>query len=111
MTGNCLMGSRPLLLFDKQFDSSPELQLIKALFKEVFAVPLGHPKSKPFVDHVMSFFVVDGKIWIRNYQISEKGLTEPQLRVAHRRAVDGEEEELGQLRQADEGAGRVEGER
>ena len=94
MTGNCLMGSRPLLLFDKQFDSAPELQLIKALFKEVFAVPLGHPKSKPFVDHVMSFFVVDGKIWIRNYQISEKGLTEHD---AEKFAKRGEEPSLTEI--------------
>ena len=55
MTGNCLMGSRPLLVFDSAFDKSPELRLIKALFKQVFAVPRGHPKSKPFVDHIMSF--------------------------------------------------------
>lgn len=76
MTGNCLMGSRPLLVFDKQFDESPELQVVKELFKGVFTVPRGHPKSKPFVDHVMSFFVADGKIWIRNYQITERGHTE-----------------------------------
>merc|ERR1712037_934852 len=28
--------------------------------------------SKPFVDRVMSFFYVDGKIWVRNYQIMYK---------------------------------------
>ena len=76
MTGNCLMGSRPLLVFDKSFDGAPELRLVKQLFKQVFAVPRGHPKSKPFVDHLMSFFFVDGKIWIRNYQITERGHTE-----------------------------------
>ena len=76
MTGNCLMGSRPLLVFDKSFDKHPELQVVKEMFKGVFTVPLGHPKSKPFVDHIMSFFFVDGKIWIRNYQISERGHTE-----------------------------------
>ena len=94
MTGNCLMGSRPLLLFDKHFDAAPELRLIKALFKEVFAVPLGHPKSKPFVDHVMSFFVVDGKIWIRNYQISERGSTEHD---AEKFAKRGEEPSLTEI--------------
>lgn len=76
MTGNCLMGSRPLLVFDEQFDKVPELKVVKEMFKGVFTVPRGHPKSKPFVDHVMSFFVVDGKIWIRNYQISERGHNE-----------------------------------
>ena len=76
MTGNCLMGSRPLLVFDKAFDSSPELQVAKEMFKGVFTVPRGHPKSKPFVNHIMSFFIVDGRIWIRNYQITERGHNE-----------------------------------
>jgi len=30
------------------------------------------PKSKPFVDHVVSFSLADNKIWFRNYQIQEK---------------------------------------
>ena len=81
MTGNCLMGSRPLLVFDKSFYSTPEWQLLREMFKQVFAVPLGHPKSKPFVDHIMSFFVVDNKIWIRNYLISERGHTEQEAEI------------------------------
>src|SRR5579871_6921840 len=28
-------------------------------------------KSKPFIDHVLSFTLADGKIWFRNYQIQE----------------------------------------
>ena len=32
MTGNCLKASRPLLSFDKTFDSDPHLVLIKELF-------------------------------------------------------------------------------
>jgi singapore isolate B (sub-type 7) whole genome shotgun sequence assembly, scaffold_4 len=94
MTGNCLMGSRPLLVFDKQFDSSPELQLLREMFKQVFGVPLGHPKSKPFVDHLMSFFVVDNKIWIRNYQISERGHTEHE---AEKFAKRGDEPQLTEI--------------
>ena len=94
MTGNCLMGSRPLLVFDKHFDSSPELQLLREMFKQVFGVPLGHPKSKPFVDHLMSFFVVDNKIWIRNYQISERGNTEHE---AEKFAKRGDEPQLTEI--------------
>lgn len=70
-TGNCLKGSRPLLSFDAAFDSEPHLRVIKELFFHTFGVPEGARKSKPFIDHVMGFSVVDGKIWIRNYQVSE----------------------------------------
>ena len=37
--------------------------------KQVFATPKRHPKSKPFFDHVLSFSVADGRIWLRNYQV------------------------------------------
>ncbi|KAG9236135.1 Brix domain-containing protein [Amylocarpus encephaloides] len=70
-TGNCLKGSRPLLSFDASFDSAPHLRVLKELFLHIFGVPKGARKSKPFVDHVMGFTLADGKIWIRNYQISE----------------------------------------
>lgn len=70
-TGNCLKGSRPILSFDAAFDSQPYLQVIKELFLHTYGVPAGARKSKPFIDHVMSFTVADGKIWVRNYQISE----------------------------------------
>jgi hypothetical protein len=71
-TGNCLKGSRPLLSFDPTFESTPELQLMKEIFTQVFGTPKGHPKSKPFFDHVFSFYIADGKIWFRNYQIAEE---------------------------------------
>lgn len=73
-TGNCLKGSRPILSFDASFDSAPHLRVLKELFLHIFGVPKGARKAKPFVDHVMGFTLADGKIWIRNYQISE---TEP----------------------------------
>ncbi|KAL7787085.1 Brix domain-containing protein [Trichoderma ceciliae] len=70
-TGNCLKGSRPILSFDAAFETQPHLRVMKELFLHTFGVPQGARKSKPFVDHVMGFSLVDGKIWIRNYQISE----------------------------------------
>lgn len=70
-TGNCLKGSRPILSFDAAFETQPHLRVIKELFLHTFGVPQGARKSKPFIDHVMGFSFVDGKIWIRNYQISE----------------------------------------
>jgi hypothetical protein len=39
------------------------------MFTDMFGTPRGHPKSKPFIDRVMSFHLVDGKIWVRNYQV------------------------------------------
>jgi ribosome biogenesis protein BRX1 len=70
-TGNCLKGSRPILSFDSTFDSQPHLQLIKELFTHIFGVPKGARKSNPFVDHIVSFTVSEGRIWFRCYQINE----------------------------------------
>lgn len=70
-TGNCLKGSRPILSFDATFDTEPHLRLMKELFLHVFGVPKSSRKVKPFVDHVIGFTIADGKVWIRNYQISE----------------------------------------
>ncbi|KAH3901086.1 probable Ribosome biogenesis protein BRX1 [Saccharomycodes ludwigii] len=69
-TGNCLKGSRPILSFDSKFDEMDHYKLVKELFIHNFGVPPGHRKSKPFIDHVMNFSIVDGKIWVRNYEIS-----------------------------------------
>ena len=65
MTGNCMKGSRPLLSFDAAFEASDHLRLIKHLLVDVFGTPRGHPKSKPFVDRVMAFYHVDGKVRAR----------------------------------------------
>lgn len=71
-TGNCLRGSRPILSFDKSFDGEEHWKLAKELFIQQFGVPPQARKSKPFIDHVMTFSIVDGKVWVRNYQINEK---------------------------------------
>jgi ribosome biogenesis protein BRX1 len=62
LTGNSMLGSRPLLNFDEQFENTPHHRLMKALLTDAFGVPLGHPKSKPFLDHVMSFFIIKNNI-------------------------------------------------
>jgi len=74
MTGNCLATSRPLLSFSEDFssDGSVHWQLIKELLTGIFSVPNHHPKSQPFIDHVFTFSIVDGKVWFRNYQILEE---------------------------------------
>ncbi|VEU22042.1 DEKNAAC103006 [Brettanomyces naardenensis] len=70
-TGNCLKGSRPILSFDQTFETDGRYRLMKEMFIHQFGVPPHARKSKPFVDHVMTFSILDGKIWIRNYQINE----------------------------------------
>jgi ribosome biogenesis protein BRX1 len=62
LTGNCMLGSRPIVNFDTKFDTSPHWKLLKQLLTDAFATPKGHPKSKPFVDHIISFFIVKNNI-------------------------------------------------
>jgi len=62
LTGNCMLGSRPLLNFDTKFDESAHWKLIKALLTDSFGTPRGHPKSKPFLDRVISFFLLNNNI-------------------------------------------------
>jgi ribosome biogenesis protein BRX1 len=40
------------------------------VFWQILGTPKGHPKSKPFIDHVFSFSIADNKIWFRNHQIT-----------------------------------------
>ncbi|KAJ3744941.1 ribosome biogenesis protein BRX1 [Lentinula detonsa] len=77
MTGNCLKGSRGLLSFDKSFDDTEWGKLTKELFTHIFGIPPTARKAKPFVDHVLTFSIVDEKIWFRNFQIIEKDPLSP----------------------------------
>lgn len=69
MAGNCLKYSRPLLHFDRDFELQPHLRVAKSLLHMAFNTPRYHPKSKPFVDRIMSFLWLDNHIWVRNYQV------------------------------------------
>lgn len=72
LTGNSLKGSRAILSFSKEFDNSGEqFILVKEMLKQLFNVPKGHTKSKPFIDHIFQFTLIDGKIYFRNYQITD----------------------------------------
>ena len=57
------------------FDEQPHLQVLKEMLTHTFAVPKRHNKSKPFFDHVISFAVLDNRIWIRNYQVPHAPLS------------------------------------
>ncbi|GFU58679.1 ribosome biogenesis protein BRX1 homolog [Nephila pilipes] len=75
LTGNCLKASRPILTFDDSFDSEPHLMLLKEIFIQIFGTPKNHPKSQPFFDHVFNFKIMDNRIWFRNYQIEDDGVS------------------------------------
>ncbi|KAF8590078.1 Brix-domain-containing protein [Ramaria rubella] len=77
MTGNCLKGSRGILSFDEAFDATESGRLIKELFIHIFGVPPGARRAKPFIDHVLTFSMLDSKIWFRNFQILEKDPVQP----------------------------------
>jgi ribosome biogenesis protein BRX1 len=73
LTGNCLKGSRGLVAFDGGFgpEAPAHIQMVRQLLTGIFAVPEGHPKSKPFVDHVHSFALDPrGKVHYRHYQLT-----------------------------------------
>lgn len=42
MTGNCLKGSRPVVVFDKAFDESPHMALIKEVLMNVSCPATSH---------------------------------------------------------------------
>ena len=86
LTGNCLLGSRPILSFDGSFDAAPHLAVVKSLLTQIFQPPKGHPRSKPFHDHVISFSALEGRILVRHYQV-----------VPADKAVRGDEGRLSRL--------------
>lgn len=69
LAGNCLLGSRPLLHFDRNFEEMSYLRPMKQMIMQAFGTPRNHPKSKPFHDHIMCFYWLDRKIWFRHYQV------------------------------------------
>ena len=47
LTGNCLKRSRPILLFDKEFDDIIHYKLlIRKCFLQIFGTPHNHATSK-----------------------------------------------------------------
>lgn len=74
--GNCLKGGRGIVVFDKSFNEGmagqEHLSLIREMLRGVFCVPSkGVRGMKPFIDRVIGIYGLDGKIWIRIYEIRE----------------------------------------
>jgi ribosome biogenesis protein BRX1 len=83
--GNCLKGSRPIVSFEGTWEK--EFAVMKEMLKQVgylrvsaeksisytiyqiFAVPKTSRRTKPFVDHIIHFSILDNKIWFRHFQI------------------------------------------
>lgn len=92
MTGNCLKGSRGLVVFDGAWDTEERWGLMREMLSHVgesfqtldgadciqmFSVPRTSRRLKPFVDHILLFSLLDNRIWFRNYQIIEKDPLQP----------------------------------
>lgn len=97
MTGNCLKGSRGIVCFDGGWDQDEHWRLLKEMITHVslipesryshhlmnpfppqtFSVPKTSRKLKPFIDHILTFSLLDNKIWFRNFQIVEKDPLKP----------------------------------
>lgn len=73
-----MKGGRGVVVFDKSFDEMTSTGgeeskgLIREMLRGVFCVPSkGVRGAKPFVDRVVGIYGLDGKIWIRIYEIRE----------------------------------------
>ncbi|GHJ87890.1 hypothetical protein NliqN6_4292 [Naganishia liquefaciens] len=77
MTGNCLKGSRGIVCFDGGWDQDEHWRLMKEMITHTFSVPKTSRKLKPFIDHILTFSLLDNKIWFRNFQIVEKDPLKP----------------------------------
>jgi ribosome biogenesis protein BRX1 len=81
-SGNHLRGSRPVVSFDAGFDQGePHWTLIKEILAQMFSTPKHHKRSKPFVDHVVSFSRLEDSVWMRNYQISQSAEPEGEAQL------------------------------
>ncbi|KAL2852508.1 Brix domain-containing protein [Aspergillus pseudoustus] len=112
--GNCLKGGRGIVVFDKSFDEQGPVMakpgneyrgLIREMLRNVFCVPKRGVKGmKPFIDRVIGIYGVDGKIWIRVYEIRESegggkktaGGEEEEAKPAHK-SKDGPELSLVEI--------------
>jgi ribosome biogenesis protein BRX1 len=75
--GNVLKGGRGIVVFDQSFEDNAGVGtehrgVIRELLRGVFCVPpKGVRGMKPFVDRIIGVYGLDGKIWLRVYEIRE----------------------------------------
>jgi ribosome biogenesis protein BRX1 len=66
--------SSPLavLLLHKDLALTPPAFVSYRNHEQMFSVPKTSRRTKPFIDHILTFSLLDDKIWFRNFQIVEK---------------------------------------
>jgi len=67
--GNFNRNSRPLVLFETIFKERPDLNIFRKLILSFFKSKLTEPNLLPSFDHIISFFYIRSKIFLRIYQI------------------------------------------
>lgn len=78
--GNFTYGTRPLLSFDPNISQINQGSLIQNVLTSIFNVPAGHRKGHlhEFYERIFHFSVLDGKLWMRHYQILTDGCPQEQ---------------------------------
>lgn len=99
--GNCLKGGRGVVVFDHSFDEleaqggKESMSLVREMLRGVFCVPgKGVRGMKPFIDRVVGIYGLDGKIWVRIYEIRESGKNDVQT-AEEQKLADGAEVNSG----------------
>lgn len=99
--GNCLKGGRGIVVFDNSFDEmetqggKESMSLIREMLRGVFCVPgKGVRGMKPFIDRVVGIYGLDGKIWVRIYEIRESSKNDVQT-PEEQKLADGAEVSSG----------------
>jgi ribosome biogenesis protein BRX1 len=49
--------------------------------KQIFGVPPQARRAKPFIDHILTFSILDSKIWFRNFQVRRDVLLLERFRI------------------------------
>lgn len=70
VTLTCSIHANHSHYFVQGFGGAPHLEVLRELFTQVFSTPYHHPKSKPFIDHIIHLGILDNRIWFRNYQVT-----------------------------------------
>ncbi|PGH17715.1 hypothetical protein AJ80_04723 [Polytolypa hystricis UAMH7299] len=119
--GNCLKGGRGVVVFDKSFDDGEVMRtgnewrgLVREMLRSVFCVPKrGARGVKPFIDRVIGVYYVDGKVWIRVFEIRETDGEAANVPGAQKQAaatdnvVDGETDEKAKKKKKDKKSSRT----
>jgi ribosome biogenesis protein BRX1 len=67
--GNYVKQSKPIVVFNQDFDEKPHLSVFKYLITDIFSSNYEGGSSESILDHVMSFVYYNSRIWLRVYQI------------------------------------------